>query len=1041
MRVRLAVLVLLALLPALGLILYAAREDRRLATANGEEDALRVARLAALQHSPLVEGAHHLLIGLTHLPAVRSLDARACPRIFAGMLGKFPSYTNIVAVKPDGDIFCSAVPLPSPINIADREYFQRVLDTRDFVASRYLVGRITGKPVITFAYPLVDEAGVVRAVVAVAPDLGWLNRLAEQALLPRGSTVTVLDQDGVILARYPDAPQWIGKAVPEAPIVRAVLSRRAEGTVESPGLDGIRRLYAFTRLPTPPGSGEVYVSIGIPTALVFAEADRLQARNFLGLGLVGAAALVATGIGGHLLILRRVDPIVSATRRLATGDLGARTGVSYGSRADELSELARAFDDMAATLEQRTAEGQRADDALRASEDRFRSVARSAADAIIVASGDGTVLFSNPAAQAMFGYAEDELLGRPLTLLMPERHREAHQAGLDRLGATGESRLLGKVVDLHGRRKDGTEFPLELALASWETAGQRFLSGVMRDITGRKRAEQVQAMGFAVAQVLADAATLDEATPRLLEAVCGGEAWDLAELWTVDPDANVLRWQGAWQRPGLEAGELLAVSREIAFAPGVGLPGRVWASGQPVWNGEILGDSQFIRVAAAAGLHGALAVPVRGAAPAGVLVCFSQATRVRDDNLVAVMQDACDRMGHFIERKRAEGALRGSEAQVLQLQRLESVGRLAGGVAHDFNNLLTVILGRSQLLLARSEVDERAHRDITLIEQTAMRAAALTKQLLAFSRKQVLEPRVLDLNGVVSGMVVMLRRLIGEDIDLAVRPGPDLGHVNADPGQVEQVIVNLVVNARDAMPQGGKLTLETANVELDARYVRQHPGARPGSYVMLAVSDTGIGMDAEIQARVFEPFFTTKEPGKGTGLGLSTVYGIVKQSDGYISLSSEPGRGTTFTIYLPRVEAPAATEGQVVSTPAGGSETILVVEDEDEVRALAREVLEQSGYTVLAASGPAEALGIAERHAGPIHLILTDVVMPHMSGPRLVKEIAPLRPGIKVLYMSGYTADAIAQHGILDPGLSLLQKPFLPHALARKVREVLDTPP
>jgi len=289
-------------------------------------------------------------------------------------------------------------------------------------------------------------------------------------------------------------------------------------------------------------------------------------------------------------------------------------------------------------------------------------------------------------------------------------------------------------------------------------------------------------------------------------------------------------------------------------------------------------------------------------------------------------------------------------------------------------------------------------------------------------------------------MVVMLRRLIGEDIDLAVRPGPDLGHVSADPGQLEQVIVNLVVNARDAMPQGGQLTLETANIELDARYARQHPGAQPGSYVMLAVSDTGVGMDAEIQARVFEPFFTTKEPGKGTGLGLSTVYGIVKQSDGYISLSSEPGRGTTFRIYLPRVEAPAATEGQVVSTPPRGSETILLVEDEDEVRALAREVLEQSGYTVLAASGPAEALGIVERHADPIHLILTDVVMPHMSGPQLVKDIAPLRPGIKVLYMSGYTADAIAQHGILDPGTSLLQKPFVAHALARKVREVLDTP-
>ncbi|OGK80055.1 MAG: hypothetical protein A2X52_11000 [Candidatus Rokubacteria bacterium GWC2_70_16] len=527
----------------------------------------------------------------------------------------------------------------------------------------------------------------------------------------------------------------------------------------------------------------------------------------------------------------------------------------------------------------------------------------------------------------------------------------------------------------------------------------------------------------------------------MLEEICLGADWDLVEMWVADGDE--LRWQGVWHRPELEASPFLAASRAMPVGRSGGLAGKAWRQGQPVWDEDVLGNPGFMRAkaAAVAGLHGALACPLRGEAPVGALACFSRAPRPRDDRLLAVMQDVTQRVGHFIERQRAAEALKESEAQVLQLQRLESVGRLAGGVAHDFNNLLTVILGRSQLLLARSEVDERAHRDITLIEQTAMRAASLTKQLLAFSRKQVLEPRVLDLNGVLSGMVVMLRRLIGEDIDLAVRPGPDLGHVSADPGQLEQVIVNLVVNARDAMSQGGQLTLETANIELDARYARQHPGAQPGSYVMLAVSDTGVGMDAEIQARVFEPFFTTKEPGKGTGLGLSTVYGIVKQSDGYISLWSEPGRGTTFTIYLPRVEAPVATEGQVVATPPQGTETILLVEDEDEVRALAREVLEQSGYTVLAASGPAEALGIVERHADPIHLILTDVVMPHMSGPQLVKDIAPLRPGIKVLYMSGYTADAIAQHGILDPGASLLQKPFLPHALARKAREVLDTPP
>ncbi|MBI3107986.1 MAG: PAS domain S-box protein, partial [Candidatus Rokubacteria bacterium] len=851
LRVRLAVLVLLALVPALGLIFYAAREDRRLAAVQAEDDALRIVRLAALQHSQMVEAAHHLLVGLTQLPAVRSLDAEACAKTFAGMLVDFPSYSNIGAAKPNGDIFCSAVPLPGPINLADREHFQRVLRTRAFVASKFVIARTTGKPTIIFLYPLVEGSSVVRAVVTIVLDLDWLHRLAEQASLPPGSTFSVVDEDGVFLARYPDPRDWVGRVVPDAPITRAVLSGLTEGTVEAQGLDGIRRLYAYTRLPTDAQTGAVYIGIGTPTAVVFAAADRALTRNLRGLGLVAALALAATWIAGNLLILRRVHPLVRATQRLGAGDLTARTGLASRTGSDELSQLASAFDDMAAALEQRTADRQRAIDALKASETRFRSVARSAADAIMVASGDGIVVFSNPAAQAMFGYAEDELLGRPLTLLMPERHRESHQAGLDRLGATGESPLLGKVVDLRGRRKDGTEFPLELQLASWETAGQRFLSGVIRDVTERRRAEHAQTMGLAVAQILAEAATLEEAMPGLLEAVCEGQAWELAELWTVEPEANVLRWQGAWHRPGLEPGEFLALSRDTSFAPGLGLPGRVWASGQPSWTADVLADPGFTRasVATAVGLHGACAVPVYGAAPAGVLVCFSQATRVRDDDVVAAMQAACERIGHFIERKHAEAALRGSEAQVLQLQRLESVGRLAGGVAHDFNNLLTVILGRSQLLLARSEVDERVRRDITLIEQTAMRAASLTKQLLAFSRRQMLEPQVLDLNGIVSGMVVMLRRLIGEDIDLAVRPGPDLGHVSADPGQLEQVLVNLVVNARDAMPQGGHLTLETANVELDARSARRHPGARPGSYVTLAVSDTGIGMDAEVQAR------------------------------------------------------------------------------------------------------------------------------------------------------------------------------------------------
>jgi PAS domain S-box-containing protein len=390
-------------------------------------------------------------------------------------------------------------------------------------------------------------------------------------------------------------------------------------------------------------------------------------------------------------------------------------------------------------------------------------------------------------------------------------------------------------------------------------------------------------------------------------------------------------------------------------------------------------------------------------------------------------------------RRQAEETLRARDEHIRQLQKLEAVGQLAGGVAHDFNNLLTVITGRSQLLLDSSTLAAPIRKNIEQIRKTAERAAALTRQLLAFSRKQILAPKVLSLNTVVPDLTAMLQRLIGEDIDLVFRPDTGLGRVKADPGQLEQVIMNLVVNARDAMPEGGRITVETANVELSEAYARQHIGVQAGSYVMLAVSDTGIGMDPATQAKIFEPFFTTKAPGKGTGLGLSTVYGIVKQSGGNVWVYSEPGDGTTFKVYLPRVEDAEEGAELAPSRPGGGTETVLLVEDEDELRTLAREILEGYGYTVFEAGQPTDALLVGDRHTGPIDLLVTDVVLPEMSGRRLAERLRPLRPEMKVLYTSGYTDNAIVHHGRLDPGTPFIQKPFTPDGLARKVREVLDS--
>ena len=410
--------------------------------------------------------------------------------------------------------------------------------------------------------------------------------------------------------------------------------------------------------------------------------------------------------------------------------------------------------------------------------------------------------------------------------------------------------------------------------------------------------------------------------------------------------------------------------------------------------------------------------------------CYVQPLRGPQGDLIGVIGVALD----VTDRKHLTDQLR-------QSQKMQAIGELAGGVAHDFNNLLMVVKGHAQLLLDRMPKDPSLHHSVHQMEKAADRAASLTRQLLAFSRKQVLQPRVLDMNDVVTGMIKMFSRVIGENIEMAFVPAAKLGRTKADPGQIEQVLLNLVVNARDAMPNGGRLTIETSNVQLDRSYASGHAAVEPGPYIMLTVTDTGCGMDAETQSRIFEPFFTTKEAGKGTGLGLATVYGVVKQSGGYIWVYSEVGCGSTFKIYLPEVaeeiEAPAIepeTRGSLA-----GTETVLFVEDEQSVRELVRDYLAGVGYRVLDASDGVEALEVAKAHKGTIHVLVTDVVMPRLSGRDLAAKLGSERPGVKVLFISGYTDDTIVRHGVLEGGVAFLQKPFNLKALAEKIREVLKS--
>jgi signal transduction histidine kinase len=443
--------------------------------------------------------------------------------------------------------------------------------------------------------------------------------------------------------------------------------------------------------------------------------------------------------------------------------------------------------------------------------------------------------------------------------------------------------------------------------------------------------------------------------------------------------------------------------------------------------------TEFMRLQQAGGEQAKLTLELRSRAQRMESEVFARAQEIQEANRRLLELQA--ELERRVEERTA--ALERSQQHVLQLQKLEAVGRLAAGIAHDFNNLLSVVLGFSELLQAEIPEGSPMHDSLAAIQHAGERGAALTRQLLAFSRQQVVAPALVDLNQVLRRLTGILGRLLGEDIELHVVPLPDLPLVQADVGQIEQVIMNLVVNSRDAMPNGGALTLATAEIELDERLARQHAPARPGSYVVLAVSDTGGGMDRTTRDRAFEPFFTTKEVGKGSGLGLSTVYGIVQQSGGFVSLDSEVGIGTSVRIYWPRASGSvdlAVPAGEV----RGGDETILVVEDEEPIRAVAATILRRAGYRVLEAPGAAPALKLAASHEGPIHLLLTDVVMPMTSGRELWERIRATRAETRVLFMSGYTDDAMLRHGVLNAGIAFLPKPLGGRATLRKVREVLD---
>ena len=641
-----------------------------------------------------------------------------------------------------------------------------------------------------------------------------------------------------------------------------------------------------------------------------------------------------------------------------------------------------------------------AESQLKRSESRLRAVLDAALDAVIAIDASDVITYWNPRAAAIFGWTRDEALGRRLRdLIIPARYGEAHSRGLARFLDTGVGPVLDRRIEIEGVRRDGTEFPIELSITALEDNGTFTFNAFVADITERKRSE-------------AELRRYEDVFRNMQVGVnvwCLPDRTDLRSFKLISSNPAAIRSLGIrtedviGKRMGEAFPDMLETDMPAQYR-------EVLLTGVP----RDLGEVRWLRPSSDPG------------APEDI---FSTKVFPLPGDCVGVAFE------NITERRRLEDQLR-------QSQRLEAIGALAGGVAHDFNNLLSVILGHSELLLREVGPGAPAQGRVEEIHRAGTRAALLTRQLLAFSRKQVLVAEVLDPAAVVTDLASMLRRLIGEDIVLRTDVRPGTGAIKADRGQIEQVIVNLVVNARDAMPGGGTITVGVANAELDEDGPAIVPPLPAGRYVLITVSDTGGGMAPATQARIFDPFFTTKEKGKGTGLGLATVYGIVKQSGGHVGVHSEPGKGATFSVYLPRPEdappAQAAPEASASSAPEG-TETILLVEDETMLRELACEVLEDAGYEVLKAESGEAALRLASAHTGAIHLLLTDVVMPGMNGRVLAERFTAVRPETRILFTSGYTDDVVLQRGVLTEQAAFIQKPYTTEALARKVREVLDS--
>ena len=994
LRARLLVLVAIAATPALAFIHLEYERQRAESEVAIQAELQQLTRMTASRHDLMLAGTRDLLSLLARQLAVDRAGAAACSPHTANVLAAAADETehiaNVILFDRDGNARCASRPEFAGIGIADRDFFQQVLRTEAPTVGRPVHSRFTGEPVLPLLYPIRDADGTVQFVVSVSLSYRWFAQTIGPDLKP-DIVFTAFDGGGLHIVRVPDRPEWEHRRNPVADRVLADLPTGEVLPLVDAGYDGIERLWAIKRLALGPGS--LALGFGYPQDLVVARADALRRRSYITLAASAALAALLMLAGGHGMIVRRVRALIRAAERVQAGDTAVRVGLKG---RDEIARLGEAFDLMTATLARQSTEADKARRRLEDETERrrelletLRAVIDASPVAIIGLGIDRKVMIWSQAAERISGFAAAEVVGGPYPLVPADERAEA-----DRLFDRAFAGEVLTDVEVRRQRRDGTPFDIRFSCAPLHDA-QGAIRGVIyavEDITQRKRARE----------------NLRKSN-ELLNAIVGSSPLG---IYVLDAEGKVTLWNAAAEKIfGYSAAE--ATGRLPPFVDVAALP-------------------EFRRNLAVA----------QDAAVAGI-----EARRRRKDGSPVDISIACAALSD--ERSGLRGtvnvvmdvtARKQLEQQLRQAQKMEAIGNLTGGLAHDFNNLLTVVIGNLDLLRDQVGQDLEATGLVDTALDAGLRGADLTRRLLAFARRQPLEPKPTDVNELMTGMTRLLSRTLGEDIRIELQTGPDLWPVVVDSAQLGSAIANLATNARDAMPNGGTLTIETRNTRLDAAYAAANPEVAPGDYVAIAIADTGTGMDAETLAHAFEPFFTTKKAGKGTGLGLSMVFGFVRQSQGHVKICSEVGRGTTIRIYLPR-----ATDGLVAVAPADadsmphGRETILLVEDKADVRDMAFRQLTDLSYRVIAAEDGDSAVKIIDDRQVAIDLLFTDIVMPGAIDGRALARIArERRPGIKVLFTSGYPGGSPQASDPPAADERLLGKPYRRHELARKLREALD---